>query len=77
MYHLQQWAAVQELHRKGISIRGISRQLEMSRNTVRKLLNAKEEPRYRRSYYVSRLDPYKDQILEWRCKPYEFNGTRI
>ena len=77
MYHLQQWAAVQELHRKGISIRGISRQLEMSRNTVRKLLNAKEEPRYRRSYYASRLDPYKDQILEWRCKPYEFNGTRI
>lgn len=77
MYHLQQWAAVQELHRKGISIRGIARQLEMSRNTVRKLLKAKEEPHYRRSCYSSRLDPYKDQIREWRCRPYEFNGTRI
>ena len=77
MYHLQQWAAVQELHRKGISIRGIARQLEMSRNTVRKLLKAKEEPHYQRSCYSSRLDPYKDQIREWRCRPYEFNGTRI
>ena len=77
MYHLQQWAAVQELHRKGISIRGIARQLEMSRNTVRKLLKAKEKPHYRRSCYSSRLDPYKDQIREWRCRPYEFNGTRI
>jgi DNA replication protein DnaC len=77
VYHLQQWAAVQELHRKGISIRGIARQLEMSRNTVRKLLKAKEEPHYQRSCYSSRLDPYKDQIREWRCRPYEFNGTRI
>ncbi len=77
MYQLQQWAAVQELHRKGTSIRGIAKQLAISRNTVRKLLAEKEEPHYHRSCYSSKLDPYKDQILEWRCSPYEFNGTRI
>lgn len=77
MYQLQQWAAVQELHRKGTSIRGIAKQLAISRNTVRKLLTEKEEPHYHRSCYSSKLDPYKDQILEWRCRPYDFNGTRI
>ena len=77
MYRLQQWAAVQELHKKGISIRSIAKELKMSRNTVRKLLKSEEEPHYRRSCYSSRLDPYKEQILEWRCRPYEFNGTRI
>ena len=77
MYHLQQWAAVQELHRKGTSIRGIAKQLEISRNTVRKLLAETEEPHYHRSCYSSKIDPYRDQILEWRCSPYEFNGTRI
>jgi len=74
---LQQWAAVHELYRRGVPKKKIAEQLGMSRNTVKRLLRLKEEPRYHRTYYPSKLDGYKEQILEWRCSPYEFNGTRI
>ena len=37
----------------------------------------KEEPVYNRTVYKSCLDEYKELIIEWRCEPYEFNGTRI
>ena len=49
----------------------------MSRNTVRRLLELTEEPVYRRLVRKSILDDYKEQIIIWRCKPFEFNGTRI
>jgi len=75
--NLQEWAAVQELYKRKISIRGIAKQLGMSRNTVRKLLKASELPQYHRTVYPSKLGPYKEQIYEWRGPPYEFNGTRI
>jgi len=74
---MRDWAAVQRLHDKGVSIRSIARQMKMSRNTVRKLLVLKEEPKYKRSSYPCKISQYKDQIAEWRCKPYEYNGTRI
>ena len=77
MYDLNRWAAVQELHKKKIPIAQIARQLGMSRNTVRRLLRYSEEPKYHREYYPSILDPFKEQIYEWRLRPYEFNGTRI
>ena len=77
MKRLQQWAAVHELYRRGVPKKKIAEQLGMSRNTVKRLLRLKEEPRYHRTYYPSKLDGYKEQILEWRCSPYEFNGTRI
>jgi transposase len=74
---LQQWAAVQELHRKRVSIRRIARDLGISRNTVRRLLKLKEEPRYSRKQYPSKLEGFLEQMLEWRCAPFEFNGKRI
>ena len=49
----------------------------MSRNTVKRLLESKEEPVYQRRIYRSIIDDYKEKIIEWRCQPYEFNGTRI
>lgn len=77
MYRLQDWAAVQKVYKQTGSKRETARILGYSRNTVRKLLELKEEPEYRRSIYCSCIDEYKEQIIKWRCKPYEFNGTRI
>lgn len=77
MKNLQEWAAVQELYKRKVPIKRIAEQLGMSRNTVKKLIKCTEQPKYHREHYKSKLDPYMDQILEWRCEPYQFNGTRI
>lgn len=77
MYELQDWAAVQRVYKQTGSKRETARILGISRNTVRKLLKLTEPPSYHRTDYKSCIDGYKEQIITWRCKPYEFNGTRI
>lgn len=77
VYGLQDWAAVQRIYKQTKSKRETARILGISRNTVKRLLSMKEEPEYKRSVYPSCLDKYHEQIIEWRCRPYEFNGTRI
>lgn len=77
MYKLNDWAAVQKVYKETKSKRETARVLGMSKNTVKKLLALDEQPVYQRVIYRSCIDPYKEQIIEWRCKPYEFNGTRI
>ena len=77
MYGLQDWAAVHRVYKQTHSKRETARILKMSRNTVKKLLELKEEPVYNRTVYHSCLDPFKELIIKWRCEPYEFNGTRI
>ena len=56
---------IRVLHRRGMSIRAISRELKMSRKTVRKYLRDPDlEPAYRpRAQRGSKLDPYKDYLL--------------
>lgn len=34
---VDEWITVRQLHKKGMSIRGIARELKMSKNTVKKL----------------------------------------
>lgn len=75
MYGLQDWAAVQRVYKQTNSKRETARILNISRNTVKKLLELKEEPTYSRTVYRSCLDEYKELIIEWRCESY--NGTRI
>lgn len=77
MYGLQDWAAVQRVYKQTNSKRETAKILKISRNTVKKLLEMKEAPTYSRTVYKSCLDEYKEQIIEWRCEPYNFNGTRI
>ena len=77
MYKLQDWAAVQRVYKQTRSKRKTAEILKISRNTVKKLLKLKEEPAYNRTLYSSCLDEYKELIIDWRCEPYEFNGTRI
>ena len=77
MKDLEDWAAVHRVYKQTKSKRATARILGISRNTVKKLLEKKEAPGYHRTIYHSKIDPYKEQIIEWRCEPYEFNGTRI
>lgn len=74
---MEDWAAVQRVYKQTRSKRETARVLGIARNTVKKLLEMDHEPAYRRKVYPSKLDPFKEQIVEWRCAPYEFNGTRI
>ena len=75
MYRLQDWAAVQRVYKQTHSKHETAKILGISRNTVKKLLELKEEPSYNRTDYKSCLDEYKELIIDWRCN--EFNGTRI
>ena len=75
---LQEWAAVQELYKQKVPILQIATQLKMSRNTVKRLIKLKEEPKYSREDYPSLMDPYMEKIILWRTdRNYDFNGTRI
>lgn len=77
MYKLQDWAAVQKVYKQTKSKRETAKILGMSRNTVRKLLELTEAPVYNRTSYRSCIDDYKELVIEWRCEPYRYNGTRI
>lgn len=55
---------IRELATSGHSIRKISKQLGLSRNTVRKYLRSNPMPAVRAAR-SSKLDPYKDQIQSW------------
>lgn len=77
MKDLEDWAAVQKVYKQTKSKRATAQFLGISRNTVKKLLAMDKPPNYNRKIYYSKIDPYKEQIIEWRCAPYNFNGTRI
>jgi len=63
VYQVHDWARVRELHRQGLSKKAIARQLEMSRNTVARLVASEGPPRYERASGGSRLDPFKDAVV--------------
>ena len=65
MLTLEQAVTIQILHQQGKSIKAISRELRVSRNTVRKYLRQKETPQYRRTQpRTSILNPYKPYLLQ-------------
>ena len=78
MKNLKEWAAVQELYKRKVPKLQIAKQLGISRNTVKRLIKLKEEPKYSREHYPTKVDEYMDLIIMWRTSPeYDFNGTRI
>lgn len=78
MKDVHDWMQVKRLHKRGIKILQISKQLNISRNTVKRLLKLSEEPRYTRTEYTTKIDQYKSLIQEWYLNPeYDFIGTRI
>ena len=64
---LEDWAAVQKVYKQTKSKRATAKILSISRNTVKRLLDMTEPPVYRRTEYSSKIDEYKELIIEWRC----------
>ncbi len=65
MYQVQDWAEVHRLfHREGWAKAKIAEKLGMSRNTVTRLLELSDPPRYQRAVRGSKLDPYKGSIAQ-------------
>lgn len=63
MYRVHDWAEVHRLfHREGWNKTRIAEKLGMSRNTVARLLELSEPPRYERTSLGSKLDPHKGSI---------------
>lgn len=78
MKDVQDWISVNRLHKKGVKIKRIAKELDMSKNTVKRLLRLGDEPKYQRELYVTKIDEYKNKIKEWFLNPeYDFIGTRI
>lgn len=59
---MHDWAEVHRLHREGLPQAQIARRLQMSRNTVSRLLRLAEPPKYRRAPQPSLLDSFKDAV---------------
>ncbi|WP_203472847.1 IS21 family transposase [Dissulfurispira thermophila] len=72
---MYKWQQVRVLRQKGETIKGIARQLKLSRNTVRKYLRKDEPPQFKARQYERLLDPYEEVIKEMLKKG--FIGTRI
>jgi transposase len=63
VYEVHDWAEVHRLfHREGWTKTRIADKLAMSRNTVTRLLELVEPPRYERAATGSKLDPHKGSI---------------
>jgi transposase len=77
MITVEAWTAIRYMHAQGKSIRGIARELGLSRNTVRNALRSESQPRYSRAKRPNaKLAPYLDQIQEMLIDK-QFIGTRI
>ena len=65
VYQVHDWAEVHRLfHREGWARTKIAERLGMSRNTVQRLLELSEPPRYERTSTGSKLDPHKGSIAK-------------
>lgn len=78
MKDLRDWHTVKNMFNKGVPIKQIARELNMSKNTVKRLIKSEEEPQYTRSISNTKIDEYKDDIRKWYLeREFMFNGTRI
>lgn len=74
---MEAWAAVRQLHAQGYSVRRISRELHLSRQTVRRALGSPEPPRYRRKPSENQqLAPFVALIKQMTLEQH-FIGSRI
>ncbi len=72
---MYKWQQVKVLRTKEESIKGITRQLNLSKNTVRKYLRNSLPPVFKRRTYEKMLDDYEGKISDMLAKGY--TGTRI
>ena len=58
-----EWFMIRQLFKEGLTISEIARRTGRDRKTVRRAINAPEQPAYRqRPPVASKLDPYKDYV---------------
>jgi len=61
---LEEWVDIVSLHRQGLGIKTIARDLSISRNAVRRALTRGGPPEYHRDPRPSKLDPHKDYLKD-------------
>ncbi|MDP4143625.1 MAG: helix-turn-helix domain-containing protein [Bacillota bacterium] len=76
MKDAKDWYLVRRLYQKGMKIKEIARELGMSKNTVKKLINSEEPPKYTRAITSTKIDCYKDKIGEMHLEE-GLKGTEI
>lgn len=64
MLRLEEWVDIVSMHKAGVAISAIARELGISRNTVKATLRRDGPPEYRRQAMPSKLDPFKDYLLD-------------
>ena len=64
MIRMEEWVDIVAAYRRGVSIKEITRKTGLSRNTVRSAIRGDGLPKYARPQVPSRLDPYKDYLLQ-------------
>jgi len=72
---MYKWHQIKTLKERGLSIKRITRDLKLSRNTVRKYLRSSEPPNFKKREYEKELTEYDSFIKEMLRKG--FIGTRI
>jgi len=72
---MYKWQQVKALKAQGQSIKQITKQMKLSKNTVRKYLRSSEPPRFNARQYERLLDQYKETVKGMIEKHYI--GTRI
>jgi hypothetical protein len=75
---VEQWAEIRRLHFvKGLSQREIRQRTGLHRDTIRKAINSREPPAYRRAPAGSKLDPFKDEICRLLRDDPKLPGVRV
>lgn len=64
MIDKEEFTVIHTLHKRGYSIRAISKIVGLNRRTVSKRLQEKDLKPYKKVEYKSKLDPYKKYILQ-------------
>jgi len=74
---LEEWVDIVALHRQGHGIRTIARHLGISRNAVRRALRRNGPPVYERKRRPSKLDPFKDYLIQRLTDFPELSSERL
>ncbi len=64
MIDKEEFTVIHTLHKRGYSIRAISKIVGLNRRTVSKRLQEKDLKPYKKVEYKSKLDPYKEYIIQ-------------
>jgi len=72
---MYQWQKVKENRLKGMSIKGLSRKFNLSKNTIRKYLRTEAVPSMKKRTYLNCVEPFKTEVADMLKKG--LIGSRI